>query len=272
MTVSRGRMTSSTGNDVPGPPPDPGSRQAETPDGRRPPWGAWATIGLSLVVGVVFLLLQVFVAGIFFALNMRRDPSFDATAFLDGIGKDGFLLAVTTTVTSLLATGVIVLLVKMRKGPPVRDYLRLEPVGVRSVLPWLAATVAVAAASDGLTLLLERPLVPEFMLNIYQTAGVLPLLWLAIVVMAPVFEEVFFRGFMFAGLERSKLGGLGAIVVTAFAWAAIHVQYDLYGMATIFVLGLLFGAARLKAGSVLLTIGLHATVNLIASLELVLLH
>ena len=140
------------------------------------------------------------------------------------------------------------------------------------MLPWLAATLALAAASDGLTLLLERPLVPEFMLNIYQTAGVLPLFWLAIVVMAPVFEEVFFRGFMFAGLERSKLGGLGAIVVTSFAWAAIHVQYDLYGMATVFVLGLLFGAARLRSRSVLLTIGLHATVNLVASLELVLLH
>ena len=110
------------------------------------------------------------------------------------------------------------------------------------------------------------------MLNLYQTVGFLPLFWLAIVVLAPIFEEVFFRGFMFAGLERSQLGGPGAIVVTLLAWAVIHVQYDLYGIATIFVLGLLLGAARLRARSVLLTIGLRATMNLIASLQLALLH
>jgi membrane protease YdiL (CAAX protease family) len=267
MTVSQDSITPAAGYDAPGP-----VDRVEVQGVDRPPWGAWATIGLSLVVGVVFVLLQVVVTVVVFAFNLLRDPGFDAEAFFAGLGSNGFLLAVMTTVTSLLTTGVIVLLVKMRDGPSLRDYLRLEPVGLRSALPWLAATLAMVAASDGLTLLLDRPLVPEFMLNIYQTAGFLPLFWLAIVVMAPVFEEVFFRGFMFAGLERSRLGGVGTIVLTALAWAAIHLQYDLYGIATIFVLGLLLGAVRLKTRSVLLTIGLHATINLIASLELVLLH
>ena len=265
MTVSQDSMTRAAGYDAAGP-----VDRVEVQG--RPPWGAWATIGLSLVVGVVFALLQVVVVVIFFAFNLLRDPFFDAEAFFAGVEHNGFLLAVTTTVTSILTTGVIVLLVKMRDGPSLRDYLGLKPVGLRSALPWLAATLALVAASDGLTLLLDRPLVPEFMSNIYQTAGFLPLFWFAIVIMAPVFEEVFFRGFMFAGLERSRLGGVGAIVLTALAWAVIHLQYDLYGIATIFVLGLLLGAVRLKTGSVLLTIGLHTTINLIASLELVLLN
>ena len=267
MTVSQDSTTPAAAYDAAGP-----VDRVEVQDVDRPPWGAWATIGLSLVVGVVFVLLQVIVIVIAFAFNLLRDPFFDAEAFFAGVGDNGFLLAVTTTVTSIMTTGVIVLLVKMRDGPSLRDYLGLKPVGLLGALPWLAATLALVAASDGLTLMLDRPLVPEFMSNIYQTAGFLPLFWLAIVIMAPVFEEVFFRGFMFAGLDGSRLGGLGAVVLTALAWAAIHLQYDLYGIATIFVLGLLLGAVRLKTGSVLLTIGLHATINLIASLELVLLN
>ncbi len=176
------------------------------------------------MVGVVFLLLQFFVAMVFFALNMLCDSSFDATALIAGTGNDGFRLVEMTTVNSLLATGTIMPLVKMRDGPSVGGYSRLMPVGPRRVLSWLAATLAVVAAWGGLFLMLERPLVPEFMLDIYKTGGFLSLCWLAIVVLAPVFKKVFFRGLMFAGLERSKCGGPGTIVVTALAWAVIHVQ------------------------------------------------
>lgn len=261
MTVSQGSMTAAMGDGT------PGAGRGEA----RPTWGPWATIGLSLVVGAVVLLLQVGVVAVLFAFKLTREAGFDAWAFLGGAGKDGFLLAIATTVTSVLGTAVIVLLVKLRKGLSVCDYLRLEPVDPRRALLWLAATLVVIVASDGLTLLLDRPVVPEVMVEFYRTAGFLPLFWLAVVVMAPLFEEVFFRGFVFAGLERSRLGGGGAIVVTALAWAAVHLQYDLYGIASIFVIGLLLGAARLRTRSVLLTIGLHATINLIAGLELVLL-
>jgi membrane protease YdiL (CAAX protease family) len=196
MTVSQNSMTPAMGYDA------AGAGQGEGQD--RPPWGPWATIGLSLVVLVVFVLLQVFTGLVLFFVNMLGDPAFDAQTYLAGLENDGFLLASATTVSALLTTGLIVVLVRRRRGPSVRDYLRLEAVGVRTALVWLAATLALVAASEGLTLLLERPVVPDFMLQIYQTAGVLPLFWLAIVVMAPLFEEVFFRGFLFAGLERSR--------------------------------------------------------------------
>lgn len=266
MTVNQDSVTATMDYDSPG--AGPGRAQGAG----RPGWGPWATVGLSIVVLVVYVLLQVVAALFLFFVNMARDPAFDAQAYLAGLQNDGFLLAVATTVSALLTTGLIVLLVRLRKGPSVRDYLCLAPVGLRSALVWLAATLVLVAASDSLTLLLDRPVVPEVMVEIYRSAGVLPLFWLAVVVMAPLFEEVFFRGFLFAGLERSRLGGIGAIVVTALAWAAIHLQYDLYGIATIFALGLLLGAARLKARSLPLTIGLHAAINLIASLELVLLY
>ena len=49
----------------------------------------------------------------------------------------------------------------------------------------------------------------------------------------------------------------------------LALQYDLYGVATIFVSGLLLGYARLKTGSLYPTLFLHGLMNLIATVEVV---
>ena len=105
------------------------------------------------------------------------------------------------------------------------------------------------------------------MTTAYETAGFLPLLWFALICLAPMFEEIFFRGFMFSGIRHSRLGGAGAILITSLVWAGIHLQYDAYQMATIFAGGLLLGTARLKTNSVYLTIGMHAIWNILATIE-----
>jgi membrane protease YdiL (CAAX protease family) len=47
------------------------------------------------------------------------------------------------------------------------------------------------------------------------------------------------------------------------------VQYDLPGIVTVFTVGLLFAAARQMTQSVILCILMHATMNLVATLEAV---
>jgi hypothetical protein len=91
------------------------------------------------------------------------------------------------------------------------------------------------------------------------------------VVAAPIFEETFIRGFMFLGILRSKLGAAGAVFITSVAWAAMHLQYDAFGMGTIFALGIVLGLARWKTGSLYPSLAAHAAVNLIAVLQIVLL-
>jgi membrane protease YdiL (CAAX protease family) len=68
---------------------------------------------------------------------------------------------------------------------------------------------------------------------------------------------------------QSRLGAVGAVGLTSLVWALIHVQYDAYGIATIFVTGLLLGYVRLKTGSLYATIFLHGLMNLVATLEVV---
>lgn len=60
---------------------------------------------------------------------------------------------------------------------------------------------------------------------------------------------------------------MGAIVLSSLIWAPLHLQYDLYGILMVLVLGLLFGYARLKTNSVYIPIAMHALMNFIASME-----
>jgi membrane protease YdiL (CAAX protease family) len=107
------------------------------------------------------------------------------------------------------------------------------------------------------------------MLEIYASASVPILLWSTLIVAAPLFEELLFRGLLFQALLETRLKVVGAAVVTSLLWSALHVQYDLYGIASIFVGGLLLSAARYVTGSVLLCMAMHATMNLVATLEVV---
>jgi len=101
----------------------------------------------------------------------------------------------------------------------------------------------------------------------YATATPVWTIWVAFVLAAPLFEEIFFRGFLFKGLESSFMGPIGAVFATAGLWAVIHIQYDAYEIATILCLGLLLGAARVFTGSLLVPLGLHAFANLVATTE-----
>ena len=98
-----------------------------------------------------------------------------------------------------------------------------------------------------------------------KAAGVLPLLWLSAVVVAPVTEELFFRGFLHRGWAPSWLGVSGTIVVTAALWAVLHQQYNILGILFIFVAGLIFGWMRQRSGSTLLPMILHTVNNLLAT-------
>jgi len=88
------------------------------------------------------------------------------------------------------------------------------------------------------------------MVHVYETASVAPLLWVALIAAAPLFEEVFFRGFLFEGFQHSKLGPIGTVWLTSLGWTVLHLQYGTYELGTIFVLGILFGVARLKTRSI----------------------
>lgn len=234
-------------------------------------WGFWGTTIWSVLLLALFVALQV--AFLFFYITVTSAPGSDInySEEMTGLRYNGDVLAFATFFTTIVCVPIILGVIKLKRGSRLADYLPLTAPPVRTLALWSAAVVLYVIASDVTSLLTDNPVVPEFMEEAYASAGHKALLWAAIVLAAPLFEEIFFRGFVMAGLAQSKVGAVGAVVIASLAWATIHVQYDLYGVATIFLFGLMLGAARIKTGSLATPLLLHAFANAIAILEVVLL-
>lgn len=233
---------------------------------KQPPWGFWPTIGLSVVVYLVSIAIAVVVLIVFAIVSAVANPGADAREFLQATGTNGFIAFLAITLAAPLCIGLVLLFIKLRATLPVKEYLRLTPTTAKTAMTWFGALALLLIASGLLSWALDRP-VPEIMLEYYRTSPI-ALSWFAIILAAPVFEEVLFRGFMFRGIQASSLGDAGAILITAALWAIIHFQYDAYLIATIFALGILFGAARAVTGSLYLATAMHVVVNLIATVEM----
>jgi membrane protease YdiL (CAAX protease family) len=81
------------------------------------------------------------------------------------------------------------------------------------------------------------------------------------VVGAPLFEEMAFRGLLLGCLLARGWNPWIAVTVVAAAFAAIHDQYYLPGLAGVFVSGLLFGWLRLLSGGLVAPMIAHALLN-----------
>ena len=91
---------------------------------------------------------------------------------------------------------------------------------------------------------------------------------LGIVILAPIAEELLFRGLLYARIKKTKLKVIGAIIIPAVLFAAIHIQYsEFLTIGIIFIDGVFYGLARHYSKSVVLAILLHALANLGAILE-----
>ena len=85
------------------------------------------------------------------------------------------------------------------------------------------------------------------------------------VLLAPVGEELFFRGAMFSAFLR-RWGIRAAVLVPSLVWGLVHVQYEWWVVASIAGSGVLLAMVRWKGGSLYLPVGLHAAWNLLVTL------
>ncbi|MFO8012896.1 MAG: CPBP family glutamic-type intramembrane protease [Phycisphaerae bacterium] len=249
-------------------PPDtsPGLPPPRDAAGRRDrPWGFWATLGWSVLWLGVFLGsgVAIFLFALLVVGGAGGVSQLEQTA--EELAANGLLLGLVAIVQTPLMLGLTALLAWIRM--PAGEYLGLRWPSYGEMLVGLVALLALIAGQDLLSWSLERPIVAEFMLTAYRTAGFLPVLVVALLVAAPLVEEVFFRGFMYKGLAASKAGVVGAILITSIVWAAIHLQYDWYGKTTILVIGLFLGVVRWRTKSITLPILLHGMMNAVATVQ-----
>ena len=231
------------------------------------PWRFWATLAWGIAELVAYYLVQ-FVVLLGLLIWWRTHPTVPAVD-PKTLGSNAVVLSIVTLASVPLALLVIVLAVKLARWRLV-DYLAFKPVDIETLVFALACTIAYGSAVEVLTYLSGRPLVVPFVADLYRTTretGSWALMLAAVVIAAPIGEELLFRGFLLRGWSASRLGAPGAVVLTAAIWAVIHVQYDWPMIAEIFGLGLLFGYLRLRSGSTVTTIVSHAAYSAIAIVQ-----
>ena len=78
---------------------------------------------------------------------------------------------------------------------------------------------------------------------------------------APVAEELLFRGFLFSALSKSRLGFVGAALLTTAAWTSLHVGRSPYAHAQLFASGLFLTWLLVWTGSLRVPILCHMLFN-----------
>lgn len=214
-------------------------------------WGLAATLGFGILA---FVLGQAVGVAVLAAVR-----TFDPLH----VEYDGTAIAIVTLIANPIQIVTLVLAARLT-GSGVSAYFGLNWPRRRDIGIAIAALAVAVVLGDVLTLALGRDLVPTFQLEIHRSAsasGTLPLLWLAVVVAAPVGEELLFRGFLFRGLVQGPHDSLPGILVIALIWSLLHIQYDWFGASLVFGLGVMFGYVRLYSRSTTLVILLHVLLN-----------
>jgi hypothetical protein len=225
----------------------------------RPPWGFWATLAWAL--------------GSFFAGLVVSLPVYLAVVGpnVSDSMNDGVSLSVMLLASMPVQIAVLVLAARLR-GWTIADYFALvAPRGRRDLLVAVVCLVALDVALTLVQLASGRDLVSSFQIETYRSAkaaGWLAAMVFVMVILAPITEELTFRGFLFRGWVRPGRE-IPAIIGISVLFAAGHVQYDWFGMLQILCVGLVLAWFRWVSGSTALTIAMHMLVNLESVIETV---
>lgn len=87
---------------------------------------------------------------------------------------------------------------------------------------------------------------------------------------APLSEELLFRGFLFSGLAKTRLGLIGTSILTTLLWTGLHAGYSIFGLIEVLGIGLYLSWVLVRTGSLWATIFCHALYNTVVAVCLLL--
>ena len=216
------------------------------------PWG-WRDLVFGVAAAGVGVL----------ALNLLLVAGGAATG--GAFAKNGIVLTIFVAVQDTIIVGAAALFSTLRYRVG-RDRLGLRafnvPVGcgLSAALLLLSYGIRICYALVAAGLGYQPAL--QDVLSRLDTQGIGFILTLiAAAVIAPIAEEIFFRGFVYGGL-RGRIGTLGAMLVSTLFFTALHFTLDQF--IPIFALGLLLAWLYERTGSLYPGMLLHSSNNAIS--------
>jgi membrane protease YdiL (CAAX protease family) len=222
---------------------------------------------LFKVTGWLFVLMflpqfiLVFVFSIFLGIQQGEDLSTEVVG--------AWFSSVSTQLSISLVTPLILvpLLVKATNLTGWNNRLAfwaVYPITRKDIKKWISIGLIYCFFSLMLVELLNLP-TEQFMSDLKNASNSLPVLVLVLITIClviPVMEELIFRGWLYSKIAESKLGHIGALIITSIIFTAIHTQYDnAVTLASIFTFGLLLGFVRYKTSNISYTVAIHIIYN-----------
>ncbi len=240
-------------------------------------WSPYEAVGITIAIYFLSQILGGIILGTYLGATGQNSDAIQQTLSTSNVAQFSFVLLVES-----MTAGTILWFVRRRQTA-------LSAIGIvrprwHDILAMLGGFVAYFGLYIALIIIVTA-LVPGLNLDQKQDLGFstdssshqLGLVFVSLVLLPPLVEELLCRGFLYSGL-RTKLSFIPAAIITSVLFAAAHLQAGsgnaLLWVAAMdtFTLSLVLVYLREKTGSLWPGIGLHMLKNLIAFLALFVFH
>jgi uncharacterized protein len=219
-----------------------------------PAWNGWDILRL------IFLTLVALLVGVFTVLLIARWLVYPHT-HLGEIARVPLVVVAGQSLAYVLILVYMHVLVTRERGRP--DFLAAihwnwPPNTAVFVLAGFILSVALQAVAHFLPIPKELPID-----SFFRTPAEAWALGILSVTLAPLMEELFFRGFLYPVLAR-RLGVSFAVFITALGFAALHgaqLMFSWGPVLVIFIVGLVLTMVRAKTDSVAAGVIIHMAYN-----------
>lgn len=192
----------------------------------------WKSIGKAALYFLVYFLMQAAVSGVYSMVvttkltmeMMGADASLDmellTAKVMDAVMPQAMTLTLISSILTLLILGLVFL---------IRKKNFLEETSIRSMPVSGIVPVALAAVGFNIVVLELLQIIPfpESWIESYQQnssmigAGNVAIAWVATVIVAPVLEEIVFRGLIYTRLKQG-MTAIAAAVIASLLFALAH--------------------------------------------------
>jgi membrane protease YdiL (CAAX protease family) len=229
------------------------------------PWGPVEALALTAIAALLAPMLTTLPV-LFYGI--MQSPA--GTAGMQNLSLASPLVLALMVVSQLTSIALIWLLAGRANMRP--DTLQFR----QAALSWLGCLAA------GLLIVLATSLLELGMnaLGRFDPVGETRMLWeglrspywlgtvIVAVVLAPIWEELAFRGFLLTALAKTRLGIVGGGLITNTLWTLMHLQYSPAGMASVFLAGLMLTWIMWRTSSIRACIVAHAVINAVSTMYL----
>jgi membrane protease YdiL (CAAX protease family) len=144
------------------------------------------------------------------------------------------------------------------------DELAIKPIGIKTLLLCIAPLFFYFIFCDSLWLIFDGTEMQRYIVadrKIVLDSSTFFAAFLSTVVLAPIAEEILFRGYIFNCFVNESFGNLLSGFLSTVIFVAAHYYYDAFFLVEVFVISLIISFARIKTKSIVPCVVIHCIYN-----------